>query len=502
MTVIDSILIGFTAALSVQKLLYCLLGVTMGMLLGVLPGIGAMATISILLPVTFYVTADVGLIMLAGIYYGAQYGGSIASILLNLPGTPSSAVICLDGYPMSKMGRAGQAIFLTTIASFVGSCFAIALLLLFAQTAARLALTFGAAEYFSLMVLGLVTAAALARHGAIRGLAMVTVGLILGLVGTDVATGTYRYTFGVLELFDGLSIIAIAMGFFGVAEIISNLVQGMNRREVKHKVGMRDLVPTGADLKESVGPMSRGSVIGALLGILPGTGAAIASFVAYGVEKRISRTPEKFGTGHVPGITAPESANNAAAQASFIPTLTLGIPGDAVMALMLSALLIHGIQPGPLVIQTHPELFWGLVASFVIGNILLLILNLPLIGLWVRILSIPYRLLYPAILVLICVGVYSVNNSVFDIFQVIFFGVVGYGMMLLRLEPAPALLGFVLGPLLEENFRRALQLSRGDLTTFIDRPFSAALLAASIALLIFSNWRPGRRPKHSPKAGV
>ncbi|MCG8510891.1 MAG: tripartite tricarboxylate transporter permease [Rhodospirillales bacterium] len=492
MTVFDSIAIGFAAVLTAEKLLYCLFGVSMGMFLGVLPGIGAMATISMLLPVTFYVSPDVGLIMLAGIYYGAQYGGSIASILLNLPGTPSSAIICLDGYPMSKIGRAGPAIFLTTIASFAGSLVAITILLLIAPLAARLALSFGAAEYFSLMILGLITAASLARHGIARGLAMVTIGLILGLVGTDVATGTYRFTFGVLELVDGLSIIAIAMGLFGVSEVISNLVNTTGQRIVTRKIRMRDLVPTKDDMRQSYAPMARGSIIGAVLGILPGTGAAIASFVAYGFEKRISKTPKAFGTGHVPGITAPESANNSAAQAAFIPTLTLGIPGDSVMALMLGALLIHGIQPGPLVIQNHPELFWGLVASFVVGNVILLILNLPLIGLWVRILTIPYRLLYPIILVLICVGVYSVRNSIFDIYQVIFFGVVGYGMIRLRLEPAPVLLGFVLGPLLEENFRRALILSRGDLTTFVNRPISLSLLALSLALLAFAFWRPVR----------
>ncbi len=486
MGLLDNISLGFEAAFTAQKLLYCFFGVFMGMLMGVLPGIGAMATISMLMPITFYVPPDVGLIMLAGIYYGAQYGGSIASILLNLPGTPSSAIICLDGYPMSRQGRAGPAIFLTTYASFAGSFFAIFLLLTVAPLAARLALSFGASEYFSMMILGLIAAASLAQHGVLRGLAMVIVGLILGLVGSDVASGTYRFTFGTLELADGLSIIAVAMGLFGVAEVMANLMTGQDDRPQSGTVRIRDLVPTRADMGQTTGPIARGGVLGAILGILPGTGASIAAFVAYGFEKRLSKTPEKFGTGHVPGIVAPEAANNAAAQAAFIPTLTLGIPGDAVMALMMSALIIHGIQPGPAVIQEHPSLFWGLVASFVIGNVMLLVMNLPMIGLWVRILTIPYRILYPIILVLVCIGVYAVGNSVFDVLQLIFFGFVGYLMIQIRLEPAPLLLGFVLGPLLEENFRRALILSRGELSIFVERPISAGLLFASLAVVILS----------------
>ncbi len=490
MAVFDHIAIGFTAVFTLQKLLYCFFGVFMGMLMGVLPGIGAMATISMLLPITFYVSPDVGLIMLAGIYYGAQYGGSIASILLNLPGTPSSAVICLDGYPMARQGRAGPAIFLTTIASFVGSMFAILLLLTIAPLAARLALTFGAADYFSLMILGLIAAASLAQYGILRGLAMVAVGLTLGMVGTDVASGTYRFTFGLLDLADGLSIIAMAMGLFGVSEIISNLVSGAHRHRAPDKVKLRDLLPTSDDVQQSRGPVVRGGLIGAFLGILPGTGASIASFVAYGFEKRISRVPDRFGKGHVPGIVAPESANNAAAQAAFIPTLTLGIPGDAVMALMMSALIIHGIQPGPTVIESHPDLFWGLVASFVIGNLLLLVMNLPLIGVWVRILTIPYRFLYSVILVLICVGVYAVGSNVYDVVQVLLFGLVGYLMLQVRLEPAPMLLGFVLGPLLEDNFRRALILSRGDLAVFVERPISLTLLLVGVVIVLFSLRRP------------
>ena len=486
MEILSNIALGFGSALTPVKLTYCFFGVFMGMFMGVLPGVGAMATISMLLPITFYVEPGVGLIMLAGIYYGAQYGGSIASILLNLPGTPSSAVICLDGYPMAKQNRAGPAIFLTTIASFGGSLIAIALLITIAPLAAQLALKFGAAEYFSLMVLGLISAASLAQHGIARGLAMVCVGLVLGIVGSDIVSGTFRFTFGLLNLADGISIIAMAMGLFGVSEIIGNLVQGSSVSKTTRRLKLRDLAPTRRDLAELPGPMGRGGLIGALLGILPGTGAAIAAFVSYGFEKRISPNPEKFGKGHVPGIVAPEAANNSAAQSAFIPTLTLGVPGDAVMALMMSALIIHGIQPGPLVIQDHPDLFWGLVASFVIGNIILLILNLPLIQVWVSLLLIPYRLLFPVIIVLICIGVYAVGNSAFDVILVIFFGIVGFGMKLLRLEPAPLVLGFVLGPLLEENFRRSLILSRGDLATFVERPVSAGLLLACVAIVLFS----------------
>jgi len=486
MGIFDNIVLGFESALTLTKLSYCFFGVLMGMLMGVLPGVGAMATISMLLPLTFYVPPDVGLIMLAGIYYGAQYGGSIASILLNLPGTPSSAVICLDGYPMAKANRAGPAIFLTTAASFIGSVFAIILLFTLAPVAARLALSFGAADYFSLMILGLIAAASLAQHGIVRGLAMVVVGLILGLVGTDVATGTFRYTGGILDLADGFSIIAMAMGLFGVAEIISNLMQKVKTTSLVQKVAFRDLMPTRDDLKQTPGPAVRGSLIGAFLGILPGTGASIASFVSYGFEKRISKTPELFGKGHVPGIVAPEAANNSAAQSAFIPTLTLGVPGDAVMALMMSALIIHGIQPGPTVIVDHPDLFWGLVASFVIGNVMLLVLNLPMIGVWVRLLLIPYRYLFPVVIALICVGVYTVGNSQFDVYQVILFGLIGYAMKLSRLEPAPLLLGFVLGPLLEENFRRALLLSRGDAMVFVERPISGLLLLAGLAIVGFS----------------
>ncbi|MEM7463287.1 MAG: tripartite tricarboxylate transporter permease [Pseudomonadota bacterium] len=485
---ITQLIAGFSSALTLSKLGYCFFGVMMGMLMGVLPGIGAMATIAMLLPVTFYVPPDAGLIMLAGIYYGAQYGGSVASILLNLPGTPSSAIICLDGYPMKRQGRAGPAIFLTTIASFIGSFIAIALLVGAAPAVARLALKFGAADYFSLMIVGLVAAASLTRFGIARGLAMSTLGLALGLIGTDVATGTYRYTFDNMQLADGLSVVAMAMGLFGVAEIIHMVGSRGARHGTVAKVSLRDLVPTKADLKQTPAPIIRGGLLGAVVGALPGTGASIGAFMAYGLEKRISSVPKKFGTGHVPGIVAPEAANNSAAQASFIPTLTLGVPGDPVLALMMTALIIHGIQPGPTMIAEHPEIYWGLVASFVIGNVLLLILNLPLIGIWVRLLQVSYRLLFPVVITLICIGVFAVGNSPFQVLQVVVFGIVGYAMRLARLEPAPVLLGFVLGPMVEENFRRALQLSRGDLMVFLERPASCAMLVFAISIVLFSLW--------------
>ncbi|MEO9652679.1 MAG: tripartite tricarboxylate transporter permease [Roseobacter sp.] len=476
---------GFASTLTVSKLGYCFFGVLMGMLMGVLPGVGAMATIAMLLPITFYVPPDSGLMMLAGIYYGAQYGGSVAAILLNLPGTPSSAIVCLDGYPMKKQGRAGPAIFLTTIASFIGSFVAIALLVGAAPTVAQWALKFGAADYFSLMVIGLVAAASLTRFGIVRGLAMSALGLALGLIGTDVATGTFRYTFGNMQLADGLSVVAMAMGLFGVAEIIHMVGTRAARRGKVAKVTMRDLLPTSSDLKQAPGPIARGGLLGAIVGALPGTGASIGAFMAYGLEKRISRTPEKFGTGHVPGIVAPEAANNSAAQSSFIPTLTLGVP---VLALMMTALIIHGIQPGPTMISEHPDIYWGLVASFVIGNVLLLILNLPLIGIWVRLLQVSYRLLFPIIVTLICIGVFAVGNSTFHVLQVVVFGLVGYGMRLVRLEPAPLLLGFVLGPMIEENFRRALQLSRGNMMVFLERPASCTMLIFAALVIVFSLW--------------
>jgi TctA family transporter len=487
MDILNGLMLGLDAALQPITLLYCFIGVFLGTLIGVLPGIGALATISLLLPITYHIPPTAAIVMLAGVYYGAQYGGSTASILLNLPGTPSSAVACLDGYPMAKQGRAGVALFMTTIASFVGSMLGILMLVLFSPSIAELGLKFGPAEYFSMMLLGLIAASTLASGSPAKGLAMVVLGLLLGTVGTDVNSGVARFDFGVPELMDGINLVALAMGMFGIAEVVSGINQS-READVKEKISMRTMLPTRQDVRESIMPMLRGTGIGSFFGALPGTGASIASFMSYAVEKKVSKNPEKFGNGAIEGITAPESANNAAAQTAFVPTLSLGIPGDAVMALMLGALIIHGIQPGPLLMTQQPELFWGLIVSFGIGNIMLMVLNLPLIGLWVAILRIPYRVLFPAILVFISLGVYSVNNNTFDVIVVAVIGAMGYLLAVLRFEAAPMLLGFVLGPLMEENLRRALLLSRGDMATFVDRPISAGFLAFGLAIMLWSAW--------------
>lgn len=485
MDIAQGLLTGLQEAMQPMMLLYCFIGVFIGTLIGVLPGIGAMATISLLLPVTYHIPPTAAIIMLAGVYYGAQYGGSTASILLNLPGTPSSAVACLDGYPMSKQGRAGVALFMTTIASFVGSMLGIAILAVFAPSIAEMGLKFGPAEYFAMMMLGLIAASTLASGSPIKGLAMVVLGLLLGTVGTDINSGQPRFNFDVPELMDGINIVALAMGLFGIAEVVGSVNQP-REGQVTEKISFRSMLPTRKDWKDSTMPMLRGTGIGSFFGALPGTGASIAAFMAYAVEKKVARDPSRFGKGAIEGITAPESANNAAAQTAFVPTLSLGIPGDAVMALMLGALIIHGIQPGPLLMTNQPDLFWGLIVSFGIGNIMLMILNLPLVGIWVSILRIPYSVLFPAILVFIALGTYSVNNNVFDIYMVAIIGLVGYLLAVLRFEAAPLMLGFVLGPLMEENLRRALLLSRGDMAIFIDRPISLGFLIACAALLGWS----------------
>jgi putative tricarboxylic transport membrane protein len=484
MELLDNLQLGLATALTTQNLFYCLLGVTLGMLIGVLPGIGHLAAISMLMPMTFHVPTTASLIMLAGIYYGAQYGGSIASILLNLPGTASSAVLCLDGYPMTRRGRAGVALLITTIASFVGSLIAIAVLVALAPPLARVALAFHSADYFAMMLLGLVAAGTLIQGKPLIGIASVLIGLVIGLVGMDVNTGAMRFTFGIPHLFDGISIIALAMALFGLTEVISSIGRAKPEAASYERITFRSLLPTRQDWRESFLPMLRGAGVGTGVGILPGTGGgSMAAFMAYAVEKRVSRTPERFGKGAIPGITAPESANNAAAQSAFIPTLTLGIPGDAVMALMLAALLIHGVMPGPRVVTDNPELFWGLVVSFMIGNLLLLVLNIPLIQVWVRILQIPYRYLFPSIVLLVAVGVYSVTLSYVDVLTVALFAFVGYLMVQLGFEPAPLLLGYILGPLIEENFRRALRVSDGDFMIFLERPVSATFLVLSTLLL-------------------
>ena len=497
MELLGNLAIGFETAFSFQNLMYCFIGVFLGTFIGVLPGIGALATISMLLPLTFHVPAATSLIMLAGIYYGASYGGSTASILLNLPGTPSAAVACLDGYPMSKQGRAGVALFMTTIASFVGATIGIVIVTLFAPRLSEIGLAFGPADYFAMMLLGLVAAATLTQGSPIKGILMVLVGLCLGMVGTDVQTGQQRFTFGIPELSDGFSLVAMAMGLFGVAEVIGSILRVKDRKVGEaQKITFRSMAPSRDDWKRSWKPMIRGTAVGSFFGALPGTGGTIASFMSYAVEKRVAKEPERFGRGAIEGVAAPESANNAAAQTAFIPTLTLGIPGDAVMALMLGAMIIAGVQPGPRLVTEHPEIFWGLLASFWIGNVLLLVLNIPLIGIWVKMLQIPYRILYPAILMFISIGVFSVNNNVFDIYVVLAFGVMGYLLMLLKFEVAPLLLGFILGPLMEEHLRRAMLLSRGDPAVFLERPISATFIALTAALLIWAAWatlRPRRR---------
>ncbi len=494
MALFDNLALGLATALSPSALMFCFAGVTLGTLIGVLPGIGAMAAIAMLLPLTYHVPPTEALIMLAGIYYGAQYGGSTASILLRLPGTAQAAVVTLDGYPMTQAGRAGVALFITTLASFAGSMIGVLLLAGFAPVLAGIAGSFRAPEYFALMVLGLVAAAMLGQGTPLRGMIMVVAGLALGTVGTDLQSGTFRFVFGEQRLTDGLGLVAVAMGLFGVSEVIANAARPPHERPA-YRVDWRAMIPTREDWRRALPAMGRGSVVGAWFGTLPGTGSSIAAFVSYAVEKRVSRRPERFGKGAIEGVTAPEAANNAAAQTAFIPTLTLGVPGDAVLALMLGALILHGIIPGPGLIEAQPSLFWGLVVSFVIGNLMLVVLNLPLIGLWVSILRIPYRLLYPAVLVFVCIGVYSVRNAVFDVWLVLVFGLVGYGMRLLRFEPAPLILGFILGPLMEQYLRRSMAISRGDPMVFLERPMSAAFLAVAgglIGWIAVSAWR-GRR---------
>jgi putative tricarboxylic transport membrane protein len=484
MDVINNLILGFGVAVSPIHLLYALIGVMLGTLIGVLPGVGPVATIAMLLPITFNLSPVAALIMLAGIYYGAQYGGSTTAILVNLPGESSSVVTCLDGYQMARQGRAGPALATAAIGSFFAGCVATFLIAVAAPPLAELALKFGPAEYFSLMVLGLVAATVLAHGSLVKAIAMVVFGLLLGLIGTDVNSGVLRFTFGIPELSDGIGFVVVAMGMFGTAEIIANLEQGEKREIFTGKV--KNLFPTKDDFKRIWAPILRGTALGSFLGILPGGGALLASFGAYTLEKKISSTPERFGKGAIEGVAAPEAANNAGAQTSFIPMLTLGIPGNAVMALMIGALMIQGIAPGPQVMNEKPQLFWGLVASMWIGNFFLVVLNLPLIGMWIKLLTVPYRYLYPSILVFMAIGVFSLSNNPFDVLIMAVFGILGYICVKLECEPAPMILGFILGPLMEENLRRAMLLSRGDPFVFVSpsKPISLGFLVASAALLI------------------
>jgi len=482
MELLDNLALGFSTALTLQNLLYCFLGVLLGTMIGVLPGLGPIATIAMLLPATYALPPIAALIMLAGIYYGAQYGGSTTAILVNIPGESSSVVTAIDGYQMARRGRAGVALFTAGFGSFFAGCVATLVLAAFAAPLAQVAFKFGPAEYFSLMVLGLIGAVVLASGSLIKAIGMIVLGLLLGLIGTDVNSGTARYSFDIPELTDGIGFVAIAMGVFGFAEIMANLEQKEKRETFLDKV--TSLWPKKEDFKRMMPSIFRGTGIGSILGVLPGGGAPLAAFAAYSLEKKTSKHSAEFGKGAIEGVAGPESANNAASQTSFIPLLTLGIPPNAVMALMVGAMTIHNIQPGPQVMTSNPALFWGLIASMWIGNLMLIILNLPLIGLWVKMLSIPYRHLYPAILVFCCIGVYSVNNTNFDIFMTAIFGIAGYLFFKLGCEAPPLLLGFVLGPMMEEYFRRALLLARGDFTVFFTRPLSLGLLLAAAALVV------------------
>jgi TctA family transporter len=475
--------LGLQTALSLTNLSYCLIGVFLGTAIGVLPGLGPVATIAMLLPVTFGLPPVSALIMLAGIYYGAQYGGSTTAILVNLPGESSSVVTALDGYQMARRGNAGTALATAAIGSFFAGTVCTLLIALFSPPLAEVALKFGPAEYFSLMVLGLVASIVLAHGSLLHALGMIMFGLLLGLVGTDVNSGRERFTFDMPELADGVSFVVVAMGVFGLGEIIGNLEHEGSRSVMLKKVS--GLMPSKADLKRIIGPVLRGTGLGAVLGILPGGGAMLASFSAYALEKKVSNPEVPFGQGAIEGVAAPESANNAGAQASFIPMLTLGIPSNPVMALMIGAMIIQGIQPGPSVMTEQPALFWGLIVSMWIGNLMLLVLNLPLIGLWVKMISVPYHLLYPAIIVFCAIGVFSLSNTEFDVYFMALFGLLGYIFRKLEAEPAPMLLGFILGPMMEEFLRRALLISKGDPTVLVTRPISATMLAlAALALVI------------------
>ena len=485
MELINNIGLGFSVALSLVNLLYCLAGVFLGTLIGVLPGLGPTATIAMLLPVTFTLPPVSALIMLSGIYYGSQYGGSTTSILVNVPGEAASVVTALDGYQMALKGRAGVALATSAIGSFFAGTVSTVILALFAPPLAEIALKFGPAEFFSLMVLGLLASLVLARGSLLHATGMVVLGLLLGLVGADVNTGTQRYTFDIPQLADGIGFVVVAMGMFGLAEVVRNLEGEDDRPTIVSKI--TSLMPTREDWKRIVGPILRGTAIGSALGILPGSGSILGSFAAYAIEKKVSKNSAEFGKGAIEGVAAPESANNAGAQTSFIPMLTLGIPSNPVMALMIGAMVIQGIQPGPSVITEQPALFWGIIVSMWIGNLFLVILNLPMVGMWVKIVSVPYQYLFPAILVFCGIGVFSLNNTEFDVYLMALFGVVGYLFVKLDCEPAPMLLAFILGPMMEEYLRRALLLSRGNPMIFIERPISATMLAlAALAIIVAS----------------
>ena len=481
MDLVNNLALGFSVALSLKNLALCFAGCMVGTLIGVLPGVGPIATIAILLPITFGIDPTGALIMLAGIYYGAQYGGSTTAILVNIPGEATSVVTTLDGHQMAKQGRAGVALGIAAISSFMAGTVATLVIAALGAPLTKLALLFGPAEYFALMVMGLVFATVLARGSILKAIAMILFGLLLSTVGTDLESGQERLTLGIQDLSDGIDFAVLAMGLFGFAEILRNLENPETRDVVRGKIG--NLLPKWADFKQAFPAIARGTGLGAILGILPGNGAVLGPFASYTVEKKIAKDPRRFGRGAIEGVAGPEAANNAGAQTAFIPLLTLGIPPNAVMALMVGAMTIHGIIPGPQVMTKNPELFWGMIASMWIGNLMLLIINLPLVGLWVKLLKVPYRLMFPAILIFCCIGIYSINNNPADVLATAFFGLIGYTLIKLGFEPAPMLLGFVLGKLMEEKLRQALILSRGSFMTFVERPISATLLVIAVVML-------------------
>src|SRR5262245_53841095 len=496
-TALTDLWYGFGVAIQPHNLMWCFIGVLVGNMVGVLPGLGPLATISILLPLTFGIQPVGAILMLAGVMYGAQYGGAICSVLLNLPCHPPHAVTCLDGFPMTKQGRGGVALGLTVMASFVGASWGITEMIFLSPVLVRIALEFGPAEICSLMLLGLLAGSTLARGSPLKGVAMTVLGLMLGIVGTDLETGAERFTFGMTHLDDGIELVALALGLFGIAEFMNSINQVVSINTKYANVRLRDMRPTKDDVKQAIAPMFRGTLVGSLCALIPGTGPTIASFVAYATEKKISRHPEKFGTGLIEGVIAPEASTHSSVQGDFIPTMSLGIPGDAVMALLLGALMIQGIVPGPQLIKEHPDIFWGLVASFWIGNILLVLLNVPLIGIWVKLLTIPYKYLYPSALFFVCIGVYAANNDMFQVGETVIIGILGYLLLRLGFHPAPILLGFVLGPRFEENFRRALLISRGDMAVFVERPISAVFIGLCVLLIALQIYVRLRGPKNA-----
>ena len=485
---------GFGVAFQGHNLMWSFFGVLVGNLIGVLPGMGALSAISILLPLTYTMHPVPAILMLAGIFYGSQYGGAIGAILLNLPSHPPHALTCLDGYPMTKKGKGGTALGITMICSFFAASVGIIVMIFASPLLTTIAFKFGPAELFSIMLLGLLAGSTMSRGSPLKGVAMTLFGLLCGVVGTDVNTGAFRFSFGIPELSDGLEMVAVAMGLFGIADFLLN-VNRMKTITSNAKMRIRDMRPSMAELKEAFWPMVRGTAVGTLFGAMPGTGPTITTFIAYAVEQKVSKTPEKFGTGMIAGVAAPEASAHSKTQVDFIPTMSLGIPGDAVMALLLGALLIQGIQPGPQLISEHPDIFWGLIASFWIGNVILMILNVPLIGVWVKMLQVPYRYLFPSAMFFIAVGVFTTQNSLFQIWEVLAFGIIGALLMVLDFSVAPIMLGFVLGPMMEENFRRALLLSRGDMMIFVQRPISGTFMAISAMLLIAVTWGAWRKKR-------